>query len=282
MTKFLGFLLGIVFVWSCGSHNGGGTSELKIARDIGYLTFNGPTAMYFTYPSSEKPQPIKSCTIPKGVYGLGYKSWKVDGYYLVRFSSEVGDCGSQTSGFISDSSPVIHSENLFVPGTTDESLEPKGEHKAGVTTRSVAFFKERENYEKVKTRVVNWFGGTVNGCVLFATNSLRLSGTNIPVTRQIGGDLVTLTTKPFVRHMLDNLKWKKIVDLDSLQPGDIGVTEDKAGYPTYPSHVFTFMGWKNKAQRLAFVNDNQGFMLERLIDGGAGDDRTQFAVRPPL
>ncbi len=282
MAKFLGFLFGIVFVWSCGSHQGSVGSETKTALDIGYLTVNGPITMYFTYPSPEKPQPIKTCAIPRGVYGLGYKSWKVEGYYLVRFSGEVGDCGPQTSGFIAVSSQVFHPENLFVPETTDESLSPKAEHQSGVTTRSVAFFKERENYDKVKARVLNWFGGTVNGCVLFATNSLRLSGTNIPVTRQIGGDLVTLTTKPFVRHMLENLKWKKIVDLDSLQPGDIGVTEDKAGFPTYPSHVFTFMGWKNKAQRLAFVNDNQGFMLERLIDGGAGEDRTQFAVRPPL
>jgi hypothetical protein len=166
--------------------------------------------------------------------------------------------------------------------TADESVEPKGEHQAGVSARSVAFFKERENYDKVKSRVLNWFGSTVNGCVLFASNALRLSGTNIPVTRQIGGDLITLTTKPFVRHMLENLKWKKITDLNSLQPGDIGVTEDKPGFPTYPSHVYTFMGWKNKEKRIALVNDNQGYMLERYLDGGRDDDRTVFAVRPPL
>jgi len=282
MTKLFAFLFGMVFVWGCGAREADLTYETKSAGEIGSIKIIEATTIYFSFPSPEKPQPIKSCVIPQGIYGLGYKSWKVDGYYLVRFSGEVSGCGAQTSGFIAMSSQVVHPENLFVPATADESLAPKAEHQSGVTTRSVAFFKERENYEKVKARVLNWFGGTVNGCVLFASNSLRLSGTNIPVTRQIGGDLVTLTTKPFVRHMLENLKWKKITDLDSLKPGDIGVTEDKAGYPTYPSHVYTFMGWKNKAQRLALVNDNQGYMIERFLDGGAGEDRTQFAVRPPL
>lgn len=282
MSKFFVFVYALIMVASCGSPEEGMLSSVQSVDALGTMRVNEPTTMYFSFPSADNSKPIRSCVIPGGSFGLGFKTWKVDGYYLVRFSAAIPGCGSQTSGFVGMTSQVDHPEALFVPVTADESFEPKQEHQAGVTARSVAFFKEKENYEKVKSRVLNWFGSTVNGCVLFASNALRLSGTNIPVTRQIGGDLVTLTTKPFVRHMLENLKWKKITDLDSLLPGDIGVTEDKAGFPTYPSHVYTFMGWKNKEKRIALVNDNQGYMIERYLDGGGRDDRTLFAVRPPL
>jgi len=274
-------LFSVLFLISCGQLDVSSSSKNQSVSVLGYLKVSDPTEMLFWYPSPQKSSPVKSCLIRPGTYGLGYKSWRVDGYILVRFSDEIPGCGEQTSGFIRDTASFDHPESLFVPATEDESLEPSSQHMAGVTTRLVPFYSKRENYELIKSRVLSWFGSTVNGCVLFASSSLRLSGTNIPVTKQLGGDLVTLTTKPFVRHLLENLGWKKIENLDNLEPGDIGVTVDKPGHPTYPSHVFVFISWKDRANRIAIVNDNQGYMISRYLDGRNGDDRTQFAVRPP-
>jgi hypothetical protein len=278
------FLLKIALVLSifsgCGSPNQLMISDSKSIPAIGKLRVNSLTRFYYLFPNSPKQGSSEFCQLSEGSYDLGFKAWIIDGHYLVRFSRDIPGCESN-SGFIKLESDVNLPGEVIVPLTKDESIVPRPEHMSGVTTRSVAFYKQRENYDRVKARVLDWFGSTVNGCVLFATNSLRLSGTNIPVTYQIEGDAITLTTKPFIRHMLENLKWTKIEDIDAFEPGDIGVTIDAVGYPTYPSHVYTFMGWQDKSKRIAYVNDNQGFMKLRFIDGGATDDKTQYAVRPP-
>ena len=245
--KILALGFAVFLLNSCGP-SAEMLSESKATAVMGYLKVSAPTEMLFWYPSPEKATPIKSCTIEPGSYGLGYKSWRVDGYVLVRFAANIQGCGDQTSGFIKESAGFNHPSELYVPATADESLEAREEHQAGVTSRSVPFYQQKANYDAIRSRVIGWFGSTVNGCVLFASSSLRMSGTNIPVTKQIGGDLVTLTTKPFVRHMLENLRWEKIEDLDELEPGDIGVTVDKPAHPTYPSHVFVFWVGKIKAK----------------------------------
>jgi hypothetical protein len=249
--------------------------------NIGLLTFNSPTTMWWWYPSPEKPQPVGQCTIPAGKWGVNFRTWKVDGYYLVRFTTTVPGCEGHQSGFISAESDMIHPDSLFVPMTAKETLDRLPEHDSGVKERLMPFYVEAANYQKVKTRVVDWFGSTINGCVMFTSTALRMTGTNIPSTKQIGGDVVTLTTKPFVRHMLDNLKWKKVEDVREFQPGDIGVTVDHPNFPTYPSHVYIFVRWKDKAKGIAIVNDNQGYMKDRAVFGSASDDKTAFAVRPP-
>lgn len=280
MRFFLKIALVLSIISGFGLPNQLRASESTSRPTLGNLMVNSTAKFYYNFPNAAKPSSFQFCQLGAGSYDVGYKAWIIDGYYLIRFSHDIPGCESD-SGFVSMDADVDLPSELIVPVTKDESVIARQEHMSGVTTRSVAFYKERQNYDRVKTRVLDWFGGLVNGCVLFATNSLRLSGTNIPVTYQIDGDAITLTTKPFIRHMLDNLKWKKITDIDAFEPGDIGVTIDAVGYPTYPSHVYTFMGWQDKSRHIAFVNDNQGFMKPRFIDGGSTDDKTQYAVRPP-
>lgn len=284
MKRLAAFVLSMAFIGCAADPQDQDASEPSSIDDkanIGFITVKSPTPMLWWYPSAEKPVPVGQCVIPAGKWGINFRTWKVDGYYLVRFTSIVPGCEDHQSGFVSASSDISHPDNLFVPMTSNESFEKLPEHESGVKDRLLPFYMEAANYQKVKDRVIDWFGSTVNGCVMFTTTALRMTGTNIPSTRQIGGDVVTLTTKPFVRHMLENLKWQKIEDVRNFQPGDIGVTVDHPKFPTYPSHVYTFIRWKDKANGIAIVNDNQGYMKDRSVFGNASDDKTAFAVRPP-
>ena len=86
-------------------------------------------------------------------------------------------------------------------------------------------------------------GNPANTCVLFQSSALRANGFNIPLS--------TSYTTEFMGNLLES-GWQRHTDFNNLQPGDICFAS------TY--HTFMFMGWYNKAEKIAYVMGNESFM----------------------
>lgn len=165
-------------------------------------------------------------------------------------------------------------------GFNPSELEPSS---AG--DRLASLYTTRSIYDAVEKNVLTWYGERHEGCVAFASTALRFTGVPIPSDALIESDSVSIVTRPFVRYMLDNLRYQKIDDLDDARPGDIGVTAPDPAFPDYPTHVYVFAGWHSREELLALVVDNQGFMHPRpLRKSGdpqfADKDPTAYFIRP--
>lgn len=140
------------------------------------------------------------------------------------------------------------------------------------------YYSKRENYNQVFSDVLRFYPtGRSNGCVAFMSSALRRVGVNIPINGYIGGESVSLVTKPFAQYLRQQLGWQKIEDANSLQPGDVVLTEDDARYPGYPAHTYMFYGWSDQRAGIGWVIDNQDFIHERNIFGYGTYNFTPFA-----
>jgi hypothetical protein len=140
------------------------------------------------------------------------------------------------------------------------------------------FYSKRENYNQVFSDVLKFYPtGRSNGCVAFMSSALRRVGVNIPLGVYIGGESVSLVTKPFSRYLTETLGWIRIDDVNSLQPGDVVMTEDDRRYPGYPAHTYMFHSWSDRSAGIGWVIDNQDFTHERNVFGYGSYNFTPFA-----
>lgn len=145
-----------------------------------------------------------------------------------------------------------------------------------ITQRLYSFYTKRENYEAVYDNVMGWYGTTTNACVAFVSTALRLSGYNVPKTLDSDGNNISLWTVAFSSY-LQKQGWRKFTDRDSLQSGDIVLTEDGDFGKDVPAHTYVFAGWDDQEAKVAWVIDNQGFTHRRNISkGGGGFNFTPF------
>jgi len=73
------------------------------------------------------------------------------------------------------------------------------------------------------------------------------------------------------------LGWMRINDANSLQPGDVVMTEDDRRYPGYPAHTYMFHSWSDRSAGIGWVIDNQDFIHERNVFGYGSYNFTPFA-----
>lgn len=140
------------------------------------------------------------------------------------------------------------------------------------------YYSQRENYNQVFSDVLKFYPtGRSNGCVAFMSSALRRVGVNIPLGVYVGGESVSLVTKPFSRYLTETLGWMRINDANSLQPGDVVLTEDDSRYPGYPAHTYMFHSWSNRSAGIGWVIDNQDFIHERNVFGYGSYNFTPFA-----
>jgi hypothetical protein len=140
------------------------------------------------------------------------------------------------------------------------------------------YYSKRENYNQVFSDVLKFYPtGRSNGCVAFMSSALRRVGVNIPIGVYIGGESVSLVTKPFSRYLTETLGWMRINDANSLQPGDVVLTEDDRRYPGYPAHTYMFHSWSDRSAGIGWVIDNQDFIHERNVFGYGSYNFTPFA-----
>ena len=146
--------------------------------------------------------------------------------------------------------------------------------------RLAAYYSQQTNYNKVYSEVMNWFGTTKNGCVAFMSTALRHIGIRVPQNGYYNGERISLVTKPFSDYLQYELGWKRVTNL---LPGDVAFTRDEPDWPGVPAHTFLFLKWKDKANSLAYVIDNQGFTHERDLVRRGTKDYTPFdyALRAP-
>ncbi|MGL4453032.1 MAG: SH3 domain-containing protein [Sarcina sp.] len=85
-------------------------------------------------------------------------------------------------------------------------------------------------------------GDPLDTCVFFQSSALRANGFNIPLS--------TSYTTELMGNLLES-GWQRHTDFNNLQPGDICFAS------TY--HTFMFMGWYNKAEKIAYVMGNESY-----------------------
>jgi len=140
------------------------------------------------------------------------------------------------------------------------------------------YYSKRENYNQVFADVLKFYpAGRSNGCVAFMSSALRRVGVDIPLGVYVGGETVSLVTKPFSRYLTETLGWMRINDANSLQPGDVVMTEDDRRYPGYPAHTYMFHSWSDRSAGIGWVIDNQDFIHERNVFGYGSYNFTPFA-----
>lgn len=155
-----------------------------------------------------------------------------------------------------------------------------GKKKAAdsLNDRLFQFYSKRENYNLVFQDVLKFYPtGRSNGCVAFMSSALRRVGVPVPIGEYLGGESVSLVTKPFARFLIERLGWQKILNANSLQPGDVVLTEDDSRYPGYPAHTYMFYGWSDQRAGIGWVIDNQDFIHERNVFGYGTYNFTPFA-----
>jgi fibronectin type 3 domain-containing protein len=117
-------------------------------------------------------------------------------------------------------------------------------------------------------------GNPKNTCALTVSEAFRRIKLNIPTS--------TCRTNQVEDHLAAR-GWKKKMDLNLLQPGDICFTTDANGklLGGHATHTFIFMGWANKEKTLMNICDNQrntygGVFHERTIFRSKRTDATAF------
>lgn len=113
------------------------------------------------------------------------------------------------------------------------------------------YMSSLENRNSVLARAIELHSGIItNNCAYTVSEAFRRLGMNIPNA--------TSRTNQVDSHLAAR-GWKREMDLNLLQPGDIGFTADKYGNLVggHATHVFIFMGWANKEKTLMTICDNQ-------------------------
>lgn len=173
--------------------------------------------------------------------------------------------------------PQLSSRKNPLPGTTIDvppSIPPST--GGGVTRRLFAFYNQAQNYDAVYNNVMSWYGTMSNACVAFASTALRLSGYNVPKTKNSEGD-ISLWTSAFAQYLIEQ-GWTKFTDASQLERGDVVFTDDGDFDDGIPMHTYVFAGWQDQRNGVAWVIDNQDFRHLRNIDaGGGGFNFTPFA-----
>ncbi|HEY3357120.1 MAG TPA: hypothetical protein VGQ83_27975 [Polyangia bacterium] len=152
-------------------------------------------------------------------------------------------------------------------------LLPAYAHAGEVNTRLLAYYGQPQNYRKVKADVLSWYGTTKDGCVAFASSALRHIGVAVSRDGDYDGERVSLQTRPFSLYLERELGWRRVTAALALRPGDVVFTRE----PDYPWHTYVFVRWKRRAQRIAWVIDNQGFTHVRAVLGPGSGHWTPFA-----
>lgn len=151
-------------------------------------------------------------------------------------------------------------------------------------SRLYDFYSKEENYHKVEDGVRKFYPGfRSNGCVAFMSEALRLCRYAVPNKPGLGGDNISLVTKPFSHFLSTTLGFQLINSPDKLLPGDVCFTTDAPGWPTFPAHTYLFCGWYDKSKGLGYVIDNQAFKHVRNIIDQYGDYNFSpfvYALRP--
>ncbi len=118
------------------------------------------------------------------------------------------------------------------------------------------------------------YGDPNNTCAITVSEALRRIGINIP-------NSICRTNQ--VEDHLAARGWKREMNLNLLQPGDICFTTDKYGnlLGGHSTHTFIFMGWANKEKTLMNICDNQtgrykSVLHERTIYRSSITDATAF------
>jgi hypothetical protein len=88
-------------------------------------------------------------------------------------------------------------------------------------------------------------------------SQLRQAGVPVPQRAGLGGENISLVTRPFAHHLQHQLGWNKITDPNQLRPGDVVFTKDDPSWPGYPAHTYMFEKWIDQARGIASVVDNQ-------------------------
>jgi hypothetical protein len=129
----------------------------------------------------------------------------------------------------------------------------------------VEYYQKQENYDKVTNDVLNWFGTRKFGCVAFVSTALRHVGYPVPQQGAIDGYEISRWTTSLTKFLIRR-GWYKFTDHTKLQPGDIVFTVGGEGFPPgVPAHTYVFQSWKDRAGKIGWVIDNQGFTHARDI-----------------
>ncbi len=200
-----------------------------------------------------------------------YRSSSVNGEYVSVASvqlNEFNDTGLKTGAiyyykvraYRATNENVIYSE--FTPVITAKTLDKS------IGSSLFLYMSSLENRNSVLARAIELHNGIItNNCAYTVSEAFRRLGMNIPNA--------TSRTNQVDSHLAAR-GWKREMDLNLLQPGDIGFTTDKYGNLVggHATHVFIFMGWANKEKTLMTICDNQANIYGTVLH-----TRTIFSTR---
>lgn len=181
-------------------------------------------------------------------------------YYKVRAYKAINDT-------------IVYSE--YTPIITVKTLDKS------INSTLFLYMSDLNNRNSVYARAVAiHYGDPRNTCAITVSEVFRRIGVNMPIS--------TVRTNQVEDH-LKARGWKREMNLNLMQPGDIGFTTDRYGnlLGGHSTHVFIFMGWANKEKTLMNISDNQvtryGSVLHtRTILKSKITDATAFFYRTNL
>ncbi len=200
-----------------------------------------------------------------------YRSGSINGEYVKIATvqlNEFSDIGLKTGSiyyykvraYQSTNEKVNYSE--FTPSITAKTLDKS------IGSSLFLYMSSLENRNSVLARAIELHNGIIsNNCAYTVSEAFRRLGMNIPNA--------TSRTNQVDSHLAAR-GWKRELDLNLLQPGDIGFTTDKYGNLVggHATHVFIFMGWANKEKTLMTICDNQANIYGTVLH-----TRTIFSTR---
>jgi hypothetical protein len=138
------------------------------------------------------------------------------------------------------------------------------------------------NDRALRKDVKRWHHTLTNGCVAYASTALRHIGVEIDERGKLDGDGISRLTRGFSRHLEEHLGWQRVIDPETLAPGDLVFTTDVSCCPGYPAHVYVFHGWIDRRKQVARISDNTGHRRSRpLFPTRADLDPFAYALRAP-
>lgn len=141
--------------------------------------------------------------------------------------------------------PLINMNKKIDPIININSVKPTKTYSSELNKSLYNYEKNQLNETNALNNAILSRGGTpLNTCVLFQSNSLRGIGVQVP-------NNVTFTTT--LSNYLQNNNWEKETDFSNLQSGDLCFAGDM--------HTFLFMGWKDKANDIAYVMGDESYMF---------------------
>ena len=129
----------------------------------------------------------------------------------------------------------------FNSGATLNAFADSKIERNDIHTKLYEYMTSSKNQAKIDKEAIRLHGGIKsNNCIFFVSSALREVGVDIPMST---GYTVSL------ENQLRQKGWKKHVDLNNLQKGDVAFCGK--------AHVYIFMGWADKKQMMAYIVDNQ-------------------------